>query len=193
MKMIKGTVKDFIDLFGQDGVKMANKYKVNVVLAKKGDFPVLENMDEYISGTVVMVNPDTLEIMPQQDSKRELTMILYPEQIKSSTKLFKDGAKETGDALKNKVKRFTNSHLIYHLKRVEQMSKGRFAILSLNWVEWEGALMAINSDEFVEYPWEKECYLAQFTHMLGSPSAAQKVYSQMVYNAYQTHNKAKAS
>ncbi|MNM24608.1 hypothetical protein D3C81_350410 [compost metagenome] len=192
MKMIKGTVKDFIDLFGQDGVKMANKHKVNVVLAKVGDFPVIEAMGEDISGMVILLNPDTLEIMPQ-DGKRELTMILYPASIKASTNSLKEGAKETGDALKNKLRRFTNSHLVYHLKRVEQMNKGRFAIHTLQWVEWEGALMSTSSEEFVEYPWEKECYIAQFAHMLGSHSAAQKAYSQMVFNAYQAHNQAKAS
>lgn len=184
MKMVQGTVKDFINLFGQEGVKLANQHKVNVYLAKVGDFPEVDAIGEGISGLVAPVNPITREVVPQ-DLSGELAMILYPEAIRGSAQVLRDGAQEKGQALENKVQRYINSHLVHELTHVQQINKGRLTIIRFGLVEWEGALMEIGLNGYTEFPWEREAYIAQFAHMLGSRAKALKAYEQMVYNTRQ--------
>lgn len=183
MKMVKGTVKEFIDLFGQEGVKLANKFVVNIWLAELGDFPTIEAVGD-TSGCVVPVNLQTREVLPK-DLSGELTVILYPHAIRASAEMLKDGAVEQGQALKNKVQRYITSHLVHELVHVKQIKDGKLNIIQFGLVEWEGALMDIGLKGYTEFPWEKEAYISQFEHMLQSRAKAIKAYAQMVFNTRQ--------
>jgi len=181
MKIVKGTEKEFVKVFGKEGLALASKHKVDIYLCKAGDFPMIDAVSSDVGGCVLRLDPQTLEVLPQE-SYGKISMLLYPENLKKGSDHVRKLSTNIGQALTNEVNRFIVSNLVHELTHVKQMTDGRMNVIRFGLVEWDGDLIDVTVGNHLTLPWEREAYLAQYEHILQSPKKALKAYNDMVFN-----------
>ena len=168
MKFANTNEEAFVTLFGQEVFEAIQHHEVTVYLATDGMFPLLDGVGK-VSGCVVPVNPETLELFGEGS---ELFMILYPDNIKDESKALPENLRD----------RFVASTVLHELMHVKQVNDGRLVIKKFGISVWEGIEYKLDANGYVSYPWEKEAYLAQFTYLLNSQVLAQVAYDNMTTN-----------
>lgn len=161
---------DFLHFFGQAALDLLEGYtNVHLILAETGMFPMLEELGP-AGGCVVHIDPTTLEILPADESKRELALILYPENIHNETKDFPVEFRD----------KYRVSTVAHELEHVKQVQAGRLRNVRKGHIVWEGQdyfIEKLDAAAYVQYPWEREAYLAQFAYISDN---SEHVYQQMV-------------
>lgn len=166
MKLVNATAEEFVTLFGQEGLDMLAAHEGNVYLAKEGMFPKLEKIGK-VGGCVVPVHPETLEILPAEGA--ELAMILYPENIIAESAMMPE----------SKRPRYLTSVVAHELTHVKQVEAGRLTVKEWGVTIWEGQEYQLDMSGYVEFPWEREAYMTQFTFLLGSEERAEQAYQML--------------
>lgn len=168
MKLLRTKMEEVLALFGEEGVQMLEQYDIHVCMAHVGMFPRLESFGE-VGGAVIFINPETLEILPE--ANRELALIIYPQSMIKESMAMPEDARE----------RFRQSYLVHELTHVQQVLDGRLDIIAEGRMVWEGVLMDVTLEGYVEFPWEREAYLAQFQYIFnGDVDMAARGYQTII-------------
>jgi len=171
MKLLRTKMEEVLALFGEEGVAMLEQYDIHVCMATRGMFPAVEAYGE-VGGVVLQINPETLEILPKHG--RELALIIYPDAMVNESKQIPEDARE----------RFRRSYLVHELTHVQQVLDGRLAIVEAGHMIWEGQHFNVTLQGYVEFPWEREAYLAQFKYIFeGDEELAERGYKQIIATA----------
>ena len=168
MKLLRTKMEEVLALFGEEGVQMLEQYDIHVCMAQIGMFPALEKFGE-VGGAVIFIDPQTLEILPVED--RELALIIYPHAMIKDSMSMPEEMRE----------RFRRSYLVHELTHAKQILDGRLDIIAEGCMVWEGVERIVTKTGYVEFPWEREAYLAQFKYIFeGDEELAERGYATIV-------------
>lgn len=160
MKFHKDSKAKFIHFFGEGALRLVNIYPdVNFIMAERGMFPMIDAYGTP-SGAVIPVDMETLELLPEDESKRELALIIYPEHVDTGVDQLPAQLRD-----RNRV-----STLIHELTHIKQAVEGRLKIVKEGHMIWEGEdyfMTGIDMVAYVQYPWEREAYIEQLAYLTG--------------------------
>lgn len=169
MKLLNTKIESLMYLFGEEGIAMLKEYPdLHVCLATPGMFPQLDAFGT-VGGCVLLLNPNTLEILPATGG--ELALLIYPDAMIADALQVPESERE----------RFHRSYLVHELTHVKQYMSGRLVVVEAGKMIWEGVLMNVTLEGYVEFPWEREAYLAQFEYIFkGDKELAARGYKQVI-------------
>lgn len=168
MKLLNTKIESLVYLFGEEGIAMLEQYDIWVCLATTGMFPEIEKHGN-VGGCVLPLNPTTLELLPA--TGRELALIIYPDAMMKDALQMHESDRE----------RFHRSYLVHELTHVKQCLDGRLEIVAPGKMVWEGKAIDVTLEGYIEFPWEREAYLAQFEYVFhGDKELARRGYNTIV-------------
>lgn len=166
MKLANATVETFIAKFGMEALNVIQEHEGSVYLATAGMFPQIDAIGK-ASGCVVPVNPETLEVLGE--SATELAMILFVDNLEEEVKNIPEHMRD----------RYMTSVVVHEFQHVKQIKEGRLEVKAFGLSIWEGQEYKLDMNGYLEFPWEREAYMAQFTYMLESKEQAELAYKYM--------------
>lgn len=165
MKLVNTTAEIFVSLFGQEGLAMIEQYEGNVYLAKTGQFPQIEKYGR-CGGCVIPVNPETLTVFGEGT---ETALILYPDFL----------IEDSWNVPEEMRPRYMQSVLVHELEHVKQVTEGRMEMVDFGRVIWEGEEQGMDMNLYMQFPWEREAHIAQFTYLLNNAAQGEQAYEAM--------------
>lgn len=179
MNFVNGNVETFVGLFGPHGYNYISRIqdiypdnKINVIFAKTGDFPELDNVPA--QAFVSHIKLDTLKI--SYDKTDPLAVVFYPE-IMNAQNIACEGMSTE----------FQNiGTLIHEMTHVRQVLEGRMETVGFMKMIWEGVYHEIELKGYLAQPWEKEACMAQLEWLSkGRTELAEAWYEVMVESSNQ--------
>lgn len=168
MKLLKTSMYEMVNLFGDEGVAMLEEYDINVLLAREGMFPKLDEHGT-VGGFVSKVHPETLEMFVEGSI---LTLGIYPDNM----------MKEAHNATGIDLGVYCRSYLVHELTHVRQALEGRLIQTKPGELTWMGEQYIFGTEGYADFPWEEEALVNQLEYMLGCKERAKEAYQYIAKN-----------
>lgn len=151
MKIVKGSLIEFINLFGEEGIKLMSEYPdLSVLFAEPGDYPICDQASPALVTTHL---DDNNQIT--WDNKYPLVLLVYAEGTRAVVDRFPEHGRD----------RYKLSLLVHELTHVRQVQEGRLESHSETVNRWHGDLVEVTADNYFELPWEQEAFYEQYLYL----------------------------
>lgn len=151
MKIVKGSLVQFINLFGEEGVKLVSEYPdLSILFAEPGDYPLCDTASPALVTTHLDENNQIT-----WDSKYPLVLLIYTEGTLAVIERVPELMR----------KRYKLSLLVHELTHVRQIQEGRLESHSETTNRWHEELIEVTGNNYFHLPWEKEAFYEQYLYL----------------------------
>ncbi len=163
MKIIKGSLGQIINLFGEEGILILSEYPdLPIIFAETGDYAECDRGNPAL--VIANITEDYSTI--SYDGRDPLALIIY-----------ENAVNEVIDRVPPDLSdRFRTSMLVHELTHVRQVQEGRLEIVDEKTNIWEGEVVVVDFANYFSLPWEKEAFFEQYLYLFnGDEATAQAV------------------